>query len=214
MKVSHVIYKVQDLNKGVEEFRAKGFEVEYGKKKNPYNALIYFSEGPYIELLASTGMPSLVKTILGLFAKGKKLLNRLNYWDHHPGGYCGLALENYKDNLDAERAMLKKYEQDCSQINSRRNDTKGRQLRFKCAYPYELQIPFYMTYFNIDPKPKNFVHPNGVKRISHITYGVRKELFPIIHEMCDDEMLELFEGDGIRDVKFECAASEVIKKIR
>ena len=32
----------------------KGFAVQYGRKKNPINALIYFSNGPYIELLDGT----------------------------------------------------------------------------------------------------------------------------------------------------------------
>ncbi len=46
MKTSHIIYKVDDLHQAVNEFKKKGFEVEYGTKKNPYNAIIYFSEGP------------------------------------------------------------------------------------------------------------------------------------------------------------------------
>lgn len=29
----------------------------------------------------------------------------------------------------------------------------------------KMQLPFRMTYFNIDPKPVNFIHPNGIKRI-------------------------------------------------
>lgn len=51
MKLSHVILKVEQLDKAVQEYREKGFVVEYGKEKNPINALIYFSKGPYIELL-------------------------------------------------------------------------------------------------------------------------------------------------------------------
>ena len=46
MKLGHVIYKVNDLDRAVEEYTAKGFMVEYGKAKNPYNALIYFAEDP------------------------------------------------------------------------------------------------------------------------------------------------------------------------
>lgn len=57
MRSGHVIYKVNDLQQAVQEWRRKGFEVEYGRKQNPINALIYFSEGAYIELLQNTGMP-------------------------------------------------------------------------------------------------------------------------------------------------------------
>lgn len=35
MKVSHIIYRVRDLEQGVEEFRNKGFEVEYCREKRP-----------------------------------------------------------------------------------------------------------------------------------------------------------------------------------
>lgn len=45
MKVSHILYKVNDLDEAVRDWSKEGFTVEYGKTKNPYNAIIYFSEG-------------------------------------------------------------------------------------------------------------------------------------------------------------------------
>ena len=50
MKVSHVLYKVINLQDSVTKFQNMGFKVEFGSKNKPHNALIYFSEGPYIEL--------------------------------------------------------------------------------------------------------------------------------------------------------------------
>lgn len=35
MKVSHILYKVKDLDEAVRKYRADGFVVEYGKPKNP-----------------------------------------------------------------------------------------------------------------------------------------------------------------------------------
>ena len=202
MKVSHIIYKVGDLHRGVEEFRAQGFEVEYGKAKNPYNALVYFSEGPYLEIMGSTGMPRLMKGILRLAGQGK-LADRLDYWDDHPGGPCGLALENYKTDLDEERALLQKYHQSSFQMRSKRDDTKGRKLRFTCAFPNDLQLPFLMTYFNIDPKPQAFVHPNGAVKISSVSFSTREEFIPLIKELCDDDTLRLFVGEGVGDIRYE-----------
>ena len=43
MKLGHILYKVNDLDLAVKDFSAKGFNVEYGSKENPHNALIYFS---------------------------------------------------------------------------------------------------------------------------------------------------------------------------
>ncbi|HHF4065281.1 TPA: VOC family protein [Haemophilus influenzae] len=72
MRSGHIIYKINNLQLAVKEWRNKGFEVEYGRNKNPINALIYFSEGPYIELLQNTGMPKIVKLLSKLFGKNKK----------------------------------------------------------------------------------------------------------------------------------------------
>ncbi len=206
MKVSHIIYKVDDLYQAVEEFKNKGFEVEFGTKKNPYNAIIYFSEGPYLELLASSGMPKFMKKILRTFGKGK-LVDRLDFWDNHKAGPCGVALEDYKKDLKEEIGILEKYKQGYFLMPSRRNDTKGRKLRFTCLFPDELQLPFLMTYFNIDPKPRNFIHPNGVRRIKNISFGTRKEFVPIIEKLCDDTTLTLFIGSGIKELEFEYAAN-------
>ena len=66
MKVSHVLYKVKDLEESVKKFQNLGFKVEYGSKSKPHNALIYFSEGPYIELLHKAPVPIYVNIILRL----------------------------------------------------------------------------------------------------------------------------------------------------
>ena len=57
-----------------------------------------------------------------------------------------------------------------------------------------------MIYFNIDPKPKDFIHPNGIKRITHIFYGTTPELIPLVKGLCDDPILHLEIGDGIKKV--------------
>lgn len=99
MKLGHVIYKVDDLHQAVQEYEAKGFSVEYGKIKNPYNALVYFSQGPYLELLASTGMPRFAKKVLRLLGK-RGFVDRLDAWDRADEGYIGLCLENDRSEVD------------------------------------------------------------------------------------------------------------------
>ena len=60
-----------------------------------------------------------------------------------------------------------------------------------------------MTYYNIDPKPKNFIHPNGIKGIKSISFGTSEKLLPIIKDICDDNILKLFIGDGVKDLEYE-----------
>lgn len=201
MKLSHVILKVDRLDEAVREYREKGFTVEYGKTKNPYNALVYFSEGPYLELLAGTGLPDFVKKLLRFFGKGA-VADRLQRIDGCGLGYCELALENYETDLAREKAILKKYGIGCCEMPSRRLDTHGRDLRFRIAYPEALNVPFLMTYFSEDPKPADFVHPNGVRGIKKVVYRTDPTRFAPIRALCDDERLELAAGSGI-DVEFD-----------
>jgi len=75
MKISHVIYKVDNLRNGFKHFKSKGFEIEYGSKRNPHNALIYFSQGPYIEVLENVKLPPYAKLFLKLIGKHKVIGN-------------------------------------------------------------------------------------------------------------------------------------------
>lgn len=49
MRIAQIVYKVDHLTQAVKAAEKKGYMVEYGQKKNPYNAFIYFPEGPYID---------------------------------------------------------------------------------------------------------------------------------------------------------------------
>lgn len=196
MKLSHLILKVERLDQAVRDYRKEGFAVEYGRAKNPINALVYFSEGPYIELLDGSRMPNAAKTLMRLLGKGA-LVNRFERLDSCAPGYCELALESYGSNLAEERALLRKHGIKSCEAPARRVDVHGRDLRFRIASPTALDIPFLMTYFSIDPKPKNFVHPNGIEQIGRVVYSTDPARFPVIRELCDDERLELASGSGI-----------------
>ena len=60
-----------------------------------------------------------------------------------------------------------------------------------------------MTYFNINPKPKDAVHPNGIKKVQRVSFGTDEGLIPIINQLCDDDILELHVGSGIQKVTYE-----------
>lgn len=195
MKLSHLVYKVPNLKKAVNAFQNQGFKVEYGSKKHPHNALIYFSEGPYIELLEGVSIPFPKRAALKLMGK-RKVLERLDRWGNGAEGPIDLCLENYEEDFKQEEIILKKYNQSYFITDSKRIDAENRTLKWKLLFPDELSMPFLMTYFNINPKPQNFVHPNGVKRIGQISFNTTKELIPLIKELCEDSILNLGIGKG------------------
>ena len=86
MKVSHVLYKTNNLEECVVNFKNMGFEVEFGSKTNPHNALIYFSEGPYIELLKKAPVPFYINLLLRIVGKGK-VVDRFKYWKNTKEGF-------------------------------------------------------------------------------------------------------------------------------
>ena len=209
MKLGHILYKVDDLDESVKEFTDKGFTVEYGKEENPYNALIYFAEGPYLELFHNSGLPSFVKIILKLLGK-KAFVDRLNTWENSKEGLIAVALENDRFDVDIEQQILDDANLKYFKGRSGRTDTKGRKLKFKGIMPNDMEVPFFGTKFNINVRPpKGYTHPNGIKRIKSVSFGTKKEFVPIIRQLCDDDGLKLFLGEGVKDLEFEYATQDL-----
>ena len=202
MKVSHVLFKTNDLKKTFKEFEKSGFKVEYGSKKKPHNALIYFSEGPYIEILEKAPVSSFMKLILRLIGKGY-LAERFTSWENAQEGFFEICLENNTTNFKKEEKILAKFEEGYFITNSKRIDASNRVLKWKLLFPRQIKIPFLMTPFNMNPKPKNFIHSNKVRKIQRILYGSQPQFIPLLTELCDDDTLQLFEGTGVKEVLYK-----------
>ena len=202
MKVSHVLYKTNNLEASFKEFEKLGYKVVYGSRKKPHNALIYFSEGPYIELLEKAPVSSFLKVILRLLGKAK-VVDRFNSWENSTEGFFEICLENNTTNFKKEEKILAKFEEGYFITNSKRIDVSNRVLKWKLLFPNQIKIPFLMTQFNINPKPKNFVHPNKIKRIKQISYSTEASIIPVINELCNDDILQLFIGKRDCKVTYE-----------
>ena len=202
MKVSHVLYKTNNLEASFKEFEKLGYKVVYGSRKKPHNALIYFSEGPYIELLEKAPISSFLKAILRLLGKAK-VVDRFNSWENSTEGFFEICLETNTTNFKKQEKILAKFEEDYFITNSKRIDVSNRVLKWKLLFPNQLKIPFLMTQFNINPKPKNFVHPNKIKRIKQISYSTEASIIPVINELCNDDILQLFIGKRDCKVTYE-----------
>lgn len=202
MKVSHVLYKTNNLEASFKEFEKLGYKVVNGSRKKPHNALIYFSEGPYIELLEKAPVSSFLKVILRLLGKGK-VVDRFNSWENSTEGFFEICLENNTTNFKKEEKILAKFGEDYFITNSKRIDVSNRVLKWKLLFPNQTKIPFLMTKFSENPKPKNFIHPNKVRKIHRVSYGSQPQFIPLLTELCDDDTLQLFEGKRDCKVTYE-----------
>ena len=199
MRTGHVIYWVQDLDAAVREFRQRGFAVEYGTVKRPYNALIYFSSGPYLELLARTGMPPLLGRLLALGPHGGAARRFLS-WDRGPEGLCGLCLEGDASELEEGATLLSGKG---LRLKPKRVDPHGRELRYEVFFPDDVDLPFLMSHFSTDPGPRAFTHPNGIGSIAHVTYPMPERKWNIVLRLSDDDRLELVEPWQAMAVTFD-----------
>ena len=202
MKVGHVLYKTNNLKAAFKAFKKLGFNVEYGSRSKPHNALIYFSEGPYIELLEKAPISPFIKLILRLMGRGL-LVERFNSWENAKEGFFEICLENETTNFEKEIRILNKFKEGFFVTRSKRIYPSHRVLTWKLLFPNQIKIPFLMTKFSINPKPNNFVHPNKVKRIKKISYGTDLKFISILNELCDDDTLQLYEGHGVKNVFYE-----------
>ena len=199
MQLGHVIYKVKDLSRAVADFEARGFAVEYGRVKRPYNALIYFSSGPYLELLARTGMPPLLGRLLALGPRGGAARRFLS-WDRGPEGLCGLCLEGDASELEEGTTLLNGKG---LRLKPKRVDPHGRELRYEVFFPDDVDLPFLMSHFSTEPRPQEFTHPNGIGSIARVAYPLPVHKRDTVLRLSEDDRLELVEPGQTMTVTFD-----------
>ena len=140
--------------------------------------------------------------LLKLLGK-QKLVDRFNNWENSKPGYFEICLETYSNNFKNEIKILNRYDQKYFLTSSKRLDPKNRLLKWKLLFPMEVNLPFFMTYFNIDPKPKNFVHPNGISKIKKVVYSIDKKFKSLLEDLCEDDLFFFKEGSGELQVIFD-----------
>ena len=122
--------------------------------------------------------------------------------------FCLLQMANKEetvliDPFNKELDILNVHKVQFFITQSSRLDPSNRLLKWKLLFPKNINLPFFMTYFNIDPKPKNFIHPNGIKRINKVSYSIDNSLILIFKKLCDDKTIQLTNQKGAMNVSFK-----------
>jgi len=66
-----------------------------------------------------------------------------------------------------------------------------------------LALPFLMSHFSTDPRPRDFTHPNGIGSIAHVTYPMPERKWNPVLRLSDDDRLELVEPWQAMTVTFD-----------
>ena len=182
MRISQIVYKVDSLKDAVRRAEEKGFLVEYGRKKKPYNAFIYFHEGPFIELMESTGMPEFAKIFLRIFGK-KGFVERFEKWDQASEGPVGIGIQVEAEMIGDIEKYLKSKGILSRKVPIVRYDVNGKSNRCYSLFPDATNMPFYVTKYAQERKHENTNHPNGAKRVTKVDICLENDVFDTVNDM-------------------------------
>jgi len=166
LELDHIVVTVDDLNKAIEDYKALGFRVMYGGKHasgTTHNALVPFSDGAYIELIALTG-EDVTDTDAEDFS---------NFFEFGEGA-VGYAL--YTDDLDADVADMKERGVQATPIrNGSRELPDGRTIKWQIAHVDNRVFPLFLEdetprSWRVPDSERRTRHENGAKGVSQVTF--------------------------------------------
>lgn len=198
--VGHVIYKADDLEATINDFRSQGFHVEEGQQKNASGALIYFCEGPYLEIRDKIAVPIFFRQILRLTGH-KKLVDSYDSFATMPQGYSRVVLEVQRKEFGRVKEILDFHRTKNLTIPFSRKDPTGRRLSCWCLSPDDWAIPLFVTPFAVDTH-RSTPHPNGITHMEGIDFATSEKTLSICKHVGIDDGLTCRPGAGTIDLEF------------
>ncbi|RFA28578.1 hypothetical protein CAI21_12005 [Alkalilimnicola ehrlichii] len=181
---SHVLCKVADIRTAVRDFERLGFSVAWGSApRRAHNALLWFEEGPFIELFELPRGFRYLRRPLG-WVYGRAAGSRLARWAESAEGWCDVALEppqpagrtgtaDDPTDLSAVHAALSRTGLPLSRTaRGRRTRPDGADVRYRFFAPEPAQLPFVVSPYDPPQRPPRIEHPNGARRIERVRMSV------------------------------------------
>lgn len=197
---SHIQFKVKDINKAILDFKKLGFSVTKASNTSP-NALIWFEEGPFIELL---GMKPIMKAAgVFMFLKyGRSMLGKWNKWTSRTEGILDFAVEpkdkkiaqiknfpqikQYIDSLDIESSEV---------ITWSRKPVYGEKVYYSYITLYPSGLPFVVSDYSYPQRPEHIVHPNGANRLAYLRVAVGPKEYDKFLKLVKEDKRIIIEKD-------------------
>ncbi|KQB98824.1 VOC family protein [Pedobacter sp. Hv1] len=212
MKLSHVLFRVNDLHKAVAQLIAAGFTVEYGTApKKAYNAFIWFEEGIFIEIYKGVELPNSAKLLMKLFGYSA-MLQRMEKWRNVQHGWCEWSVETETASLNYQRSILKQHHIPFLMYKrAKRIDVNGRKLKWSLIFPKDIYFPFIMSAYVPNPRPHQIIHPNQITKIESIVVGEDQLDQPLLALLAIDRSKVILVKDavGLQSVIFKNASLKI-----
>ncbi len=209
MRLSHILYKVEDKDEAIKHFEDLGFTV----LKGGYNHNIWFEDGSFIEIF-SVKKNKLLLFLLKIFGKSSTA-NKMKYFQEADYGFIEYALDTFDEDLEKENSILKKLGYKFDSFTMKKKLENGTKIKWKITFPFDLNMPFYcgdIGDYQKNRQPKKIVHKNGAKKIEKLVWGVPKKYIEHINKLNTDSRLELVDGDGFKEIKIEGLDIDVFGK--
>ncbi|MGN9841245.1 VOC family protein [Nonomuraea sp. H19] len=173
LKCSHILCKVDDIRAAVGDYSSLGFSVEWGSApERAHNALIWFDDGPFIELFQ---LPSRFALLRWPFATifGTAAGERLARWARPGEGWRDLAVETEDTELAGVRAALRRKNVRVSRVmKGKRVRPDGGTVRYQFLASSPAELPFVVSAYDPPQRPERVVHPNGARGVARVRMGV------------------------------------------
>ncbi|PWK20063.1 glyoxalase-like protein [Arcicella aurantiaca] len=173
-RIDHVLIRTTNLKKAISDFQEMGFTVCLGAKAHKaYNAMIYFEDESFIELVDVSRFPYimqlLAKTHFMDFISG--FFNRICSYSVSSENILDFAC--YSDNIIATHKKLKNEFKVSRIFSLKRHNEQLQTIHWRLFSPQNLNLPFIMSGYH----PYKYVsktvllHTNQTKGIKRIDVG-------------------------------------------
>ncbi|MEM9563311.1 MAG: VOC family protein [Actinomycetota bacterium] len=170
LRLSHVLHRVTDLHRAVDEAEAAGFVVHWGSDPDrAHNALVWFETGPFLEFFAP---PRFDEASVEQFeaVAGPGAILRARRWAGVDDGWCDYAVETDAPDLDAVVARCQASEVDLGPaFEPSRTLPGGDTVTWHLSFPHDGDLPFVMSAYSTRQRPQTISHPNGATEVTSIT---------------------------------------------
>lgn len=212
-QLDHVLIKVGNLTEAVTDFRRMGFTTYYGSspENKAYNAMVYFEDGTFIELVDTNRFPLLFRKLLQwkMLKPLGFMLNRVTDYvlaENGPIDYCV-----HSSNIASDHKDLGVY----FHLTKIRQMNRMNHLRKKVSWSLfstsKKVIPFVISDYTPEKLPKSnaICHDNDACGIGELNLSIDSNTFKDATYLLSLFYLKDIERIHIRAVRFKLKTCQI-----